>query len=175
LATGHLGLVGLALLTWAALNGEQVASRLTHWNGSEEGGVAASMARYGRALGEATAPDATIAVVWAGGIPYFSDRPSVDLLGKSDPVVAHGAPHVDDWGFYPGHDKWNYAYSIGQLRPDLVAQIWQANETTRRDLERWGYVRVQPERGPDNLYVRADSTRVDLARLRRWACGDNDC
>ena len=23
-------------------------------------------------------------------------------------------------GFYPGHLKWDYAYSIGQLRPDVV-------------------------------------------------------
>ena len=171
----RLALVGLTLLAWVAMNGEQVNGRLKSWGDSGPGGVSAYMARYGRALRDATAPDAVIAVVWAGGIPYFSDRPSIDLLGKSDAVVARGVSRVEDGGLYPGHDKWNYPYSIGQLRPDLVAQIWQSNDAVLRALEGWGYVRVHPQRGPNDLYVRADSTRVDLPKLRRWLCGGQDC
>ena len=47
---------------------------------------------------------------------------TVDLLGKNDRVVATG-PHRGD--FVPGHTKWDYAHSIGDLRPDLVVQLWR--------------------------------------------------
>ena len=53
-------------------------------------------------------------MVWAGATPYFDHRPSVDLLGKSDTVIAHEAPHHRP--LLPGHMKWDYAYSIGELR-----------------------------------------------------------
>jgi hypothetical protein len=28
------------------------------------------------------------------------------------------------FGFFPGHLKWNYAYSIGHLQPDVVVSLW---------------------------------------------------
>ena len=77
-----------------------------------------------------TRPDAKLAVVWAGIVPYFADRPAIDLLGKNDPTIAHEPMHVEPglrrWvTFYPGHMKWDYSYSIGQLKPDVVLQEWQ--------------------------------------------------
>ena len=80
-----------------------------------------------------TRPEASIAVVWDGAIPYFSDRPTVSILGKNDKRIARlsmrGAPGVKQLvAFYPGHLKWDYAYSIGQRRPDLVVQLWQSPE-----------------------------------------------
>ena len=77
-----------------------------------------------------TTPDASIAVTWAGAIPYFSERHAVDILGKTDPAVAHlpmrqaGAGENPLTFFLPGHLKWNYRHSIGEQRPDVVAQFW---------------------------------------------------
>jgi hypothetical protein len=120
--------------------------------------------RYGLALRAATADDASIAVTWAGAIPYFSHRPTIDLLGKSDRVVAAGARQPAA-GFEPGHDKWDYGYSIGHLRPDVVADLWHASEDDVRAIEGWGYVRLAPW-----VFARADSTRVDAAAVRQTAC-----
>jgi hypothetical protein len=129
------------------------------------------MTRYGLALRATTAPEARIAVVWAGAIPYFADRPAVDLLGKSDPVIAHGARRGR---LHPGHDKWDYRYSIGELRPDVVAQIWQPDQAPETaQLESWGYSRVHEQLESD-LYVRNDSTLVDRAALRSWVCRRSD-
>jgi hypothetical protein len=80
-----------------------------------------------------------VAVVWAGAIPYFSRRPSIDLFGKSDPAIAHLPPRRS---FLPGHDKWDFAYSIGKLRPELVVLAWNIRSGERRRLERWGYEKI---------------------------------
>jgi hypothetical protein len=50
-------------------------------------------------------------------------------LGKSDRVIAHQKAHiVGSWTnleeFRPGHTKWDYEYSIGQLKPDVIVQLW---------------------------------------------------
>lgn len=84
-----------------------------------------------RALEDFTAPGARIAIDYAGTAPYFLDRPMIDLLGKTDPIVARTPAHRRVLGlpayreFYPGHLKWDYAHSIGQLRPDVVCAIWR--------------------------------------------------
>jgi hypothetical protein len=80
-----------------------------------------------------TTPEARVAVVWDGAIPYFSDRHAVSILGKNDKRIARlsmrGASGAKQLvAFYPGHLKWDYAYSIGQLRPDVVVQLWQSPE-----------------------------------------------
>ncbi|MDI7274946.1 MAG: glycosyltransferase family 39 protein [Anaerolineae bacterium] len=77
-----------------------------------------------------TTEQARVAVTWAGAIPYFAARPAVDILGKSDPVIARLPMRLSQnpsrsAEFYPGHLKWDYGYSIGELRPDVVAQLWQ--------------------------------------------------
>jgi hypothetical protein len=56
------------------------------------------------------------------------------LLGKNDAVIAHeDMKPIDDTSsvlfFYPGHMKWDYAYSIGQQQPDVVAQLWPNSDT----------------------------------------------
>jgi hypothetical protein len=76
-----------------------------------------------------TAPQAKIAVVAAGTTPYFSQRPAIDLLGKSDRKIAREQAHnTSNWAdlekFRPGHMKWDYDYSIGELKPDVIVQLW---------------------------------------------------
>lgn len=74
--------------------------------------------RIGKYLREHTAVDAKIADIWAGAVFYFSDRTGVDLLGKCDRHVAR--QKANPVSNYPGHNKFDYDYSLGQLRPDFV-------------------------------------------------------
>jgi hypothetical protein len=124
----------------------------------------AGMVRYGEQLRDVTLPDARIAVVWAGAPAFYSERETVDLLGKNDPHIARVAPR----GTYLGHNKWDYRYSIGRLRPDVVAQLWNATDAETRHLRAWGYVRVST-RTPDvrTFWVRDDSPNVRWERLER--------
>ena len=127
----------------------------------------AKAARYGVALRRATSPETSIAVVWAGAIPYFDHRPSVDLLGKSDTVIARERPHPG--ALRPGHMKWDYAHSIGRLHPDVVAQLWYPAGRPLELLRRFGYVRVWPTGG--DAYVRRGvplAHRAALARAADW-------
>jgi hypothetical protein len=59
-----------------------------------------------------------VADTWAGSVFYFSERYGIDLLGKSDRHIAHlpAAPNANR----PGHNKFDYDYSIGVLRPDCI-------------------------------------------------------
>jgi len=87
------------------------------------------MVKSGLLLKEITDPEAKVAVVWAGAIPYFSGRQSVDLLGKNDKTIARMDACVPEGpgeytAFYPGHLKWNYDYSIEELKPDVIAQLY---------------------------------------------------
>jgi hypothetical protein len=72
-----------------------------------------------------TTDSATVTVAAAGIIPYFADRPYIDLLGKNDKVIAHmQAQRQYTPEFLPGHMKWDYSYSIGQFKPDVVLELW---------------------------------------------------
>lgn len=83
--------------------------------------------RDGLLIRRFTTPEARIAVVAAGNTPYFAHRYAIDLLGKGDAVIAKGAIQVqpyEDWlDVRPGHIKFNYAYSLGKLQPDVVVEL----------------------------------------------------
>lgn len=111
--------------------------------------------RIGLDIAQHTSPDATIAVHAAGQIPYYSERRTIDLLGLNDPIVAKG-PVTGP--FYPGHDKWNYGYSILQLRPDLIADNW----IKLGDFMKTANEYQELENG---MYIRTDSTLVDIEGL----------
>lgn len=98
---------------------------------------------------------AVIAVHAAGQIPYYSERTAIDLLGKNDPVIAKGPPAT---GFAPGHNKWNYEYSILQLQPDVIADNFNRFSA---------FIDGVPEytRLASGIYVRGDSLLVDAPGL----------
>ena len=55
----------------------------------------------------------------AGVVPYFSQRPSLDVLGLNDEVIAH--THVPDFGKgLAGHEKYNLDYVLDQSRPEII-------------------------------------------------------
>jgi hypothetical protein len=157
--TAALGTAALAMivatslvagLRWIVLDAEYVRA--------DELGVS-----EGRALAVVTQPGARIATIVAGGPAYYSGRGMVDLLGKSDRVIASG-PRADvppgsryDL-LYPGHNKWDYGHSIRDLRPDVVSQYWGGPEI-RSQLEEWGYVE-QCDADALAAYFREDSLLV---------------
>ena len=112
-------------------------------------------ARAGLAIAKYTSPEATIAVHAAGQIPYYSQRRSIDLLGLNDPFIARGPRRT---AFYPGHDKWDYEYSIGQLQPDLIADNW---------IRLAPYMSTQQEYRKliNGMYVRVNTMLVDSVGL----------
>ncbi|MEJ2263550.1 MAG: hypothetical protein P8X95_08890 [Anaerolineales bacterium] len=93
-------------------------------------------------INKTTSPNASIAVVAAGAIPYFTDRYSLDLLGKNDVVIAHenvrgGGGLTSVKNFRPGHMKWDYDYSIGKLKPDVVVQLWGNTEEAKAYIDKY--------------------------------------
>ena len=82
-------------------------------------------------LEKITLPGAKIAVTAAGTEPYYlPDRYFIDLLGKADKVIAREPikSPVSLQGIAdvrPGHMKWDYAYSLGELKPDVIVQLWE--------------------------------------------------
>ncbi len=122
--------------------------------------------RMGSLLNRITNDQARIAVGYAGAIPYFSGRNSIDLLGKTDKKIAREDMRISSWkytGFYPGHLKWNYSYSIGELKPDVIAQLWDlwgSSKEARPYLE-GAYTEVEIE--GLTLYLRNGSNNI------RWS------
>jgi len=123
-------------------------------------------------LKRVTTPQASIAVTWAGAIPYFANRTAIDILGKNDLVIAREPakymPRVPTLTYFvPGHVKWDYAHSFGTLKPDVVVQMWwkphEAEEYLDADYEK---VRFRSF----HWFVRKGSPHVrwDVLENLRW-------
>jgi arabinofuranosyltransferase len=109
----------LAVLVVAALTAVHVARfpaaarSATGRNGGNVDGVRLARALQRTNLG----PDGLTAVFLAGVLPYFlEDWRFHDLLGKSDAHIARTKAYPGP----PGHNKWDFPYSLGTLKPDLV-------------------------------------------------------
>jgi len=150
----------IAVMVGVALNFFGV----TNWiQGTNNGGLLeadADAVRAGLALRQVTTPAARIAYIAAGAMPYFAGRKAIDLLGKSDPVIAKGKPAAP---FYPGHSKWNYAYSIGQLKPDIVTILWSPTRADKKNMAEWGYAISHYG------YYLKDSTNINRALIEASA------
>jgi len=118
--------------------------------------------KRGRLVERLSLPSARVAVVSAGTIPYFVEREYVDMLGKSDRHLARMEARVRYWAgegraFVPGHLKWDYGWSIGTLRPDVVAALWWAPREAAPFLDR-DYESVVQD--GIEIWLRRDSTRL---------------
>jgi hypothetical protein len=40
---------------------------------------------------------------------------------------------------FPGHNKWDYAYSVGTEHPDVIVQTWRATPADVRLIRSFGY------------------------------------
>ena len=89
-----------------------------------------------------TAPDTTIAVHWAGVPPYFSQRPAIDVLGKSDQHIAKMQAPVPSH-FVPGHTKWDWDYILHEKKPDVFLSLGTKQRSVGRHVDfREEYFRV---------------------------------
>jgi hypothetical protein len=124
------------------------------------------------AIEKITTPDASIAVVAAGTIPYLTDRPAIDLLGKNDAVIARTETHLPNapmarlTNFRPGHSKWDYSYSIGELEPDMIVQLWDDADQAQGYLDKYyvtleidGWSFAVRKDSPNILFENADEVR----------------
>jgi len=113
----------LPLGRWAAQNAAQYQDE-------------ARYTRLGLLIQGNTQPDFRIAVAAAGATPYFAQRPTEDLLGKNDRHVAKLAPRGV---FSPGHDKWDYAYSLGERNAQLVVEAVDVNDADEAYMQTLGF------------------------------------
>lgn len=110
------------------------------------------------AVNEICAPEASIAVVWAGAIPYYTGRKSIDLLGKADKYIAHLPPHIiagKPEYFSPGHVKHNLNYSIRSLRPTFLCEDFAGNDPSLSFYIKQNYERIIHNKV--TLWLRKDS------------------
>ena len=109
----------------------------------------ANYTRLGLLIRENTAPDFRMAVAAAGATPYFAQRPTEDLLGKNDSFIAHLAPRGV---FSPGHDKWDYSYSLGKKNSQLIVETVDVNPKDEAYIESLGF-----ETLPNGMRLRRDA------------------
>jgi hypothetical protein len=161
----------LVLLSLPLFNRLNAPSAIREWTLTEKPLHALDnqrMVEMARALERYAGPQASIAVVWAGTVPYFTERPAVDLLGKNDRVLAREPARVPPGGwhardFIPGHTKWDYALSIGDRKPDIISDFVGEPDEAAEYL-RDTYTRVTADEFV--FYLRKDSVH-----LRRRAAG----
>jgi hypothetical protein len=133
-------------------------------------------------------PGASVGVLHAGSIPYYTDFRGVDFLGKCDPFIARLPPYFKgydgrlSWGgmtSVPGHNKYDLLYSIEANKPTFIQSHWWAGDNAS-EYVRKHYVMVSipfythyTDNGlwlrRDSPYVRweltaADSNRVTVAQ-----------
>jgi hypothetical protein len=111
---------------------------------------------------DTTEVGARIATIWAGVPAYYSHRTMLDLLGKNDTFIATSAPHGD---FFPGHNKWDYDYSIGKLQPDVIFQTFDRGleVNLHQRITNWGYKKMCPITGTfgsPGYYYRTSSKQI---------------
>ncbi len=116
------------------------------------------------AIKETTKPGASVAVVGAGTIPYFlPDDYAIDILGKADPYIARQtvrAPmsYEDIPLMRPGHMKWDYEYTFGQLQPDVIVSLWEGTSAEAEPyLGNYVYAAIAPG---VKVYLLKDSPNV---------------
>ena len=120
--------------------------------------------RLGFLLRATTPDDHRIAVAAAGATPYFSRRPTEDLLGKNDAHIAHLPPKGV---FSPGHDKWDYTWSLGERKTQLIVEPVDLNPADEKYIDELGFEKLPNEmllrRGAPGVKPELVGAKVDTA------------
>jgi arabinofuranosyltransferase len=89
------------------------------------------------ALNRVLPPRASIGVLFAGVLPYFTDFRAIDFLGKNDRHIASlspggsgRSPWSETQATLPGHNKYDLSYSIGVLKPDFIQSYQYGHSDT---------------------------------------------
>lgn len=117
--------------------------------------------KVGLELARYATPDASVAVMAAGTVPYYSGLRGVDVLGKSDRHVARLPPRGVGGTITPGHNKYDLRHSIERLRPDVIYDglAWARDEPGILAFVEGSYVAAGA------FWFRRDSPHVHWARL----------
>jgi arabinofuranosyltransferase len=118
-----------------------------------------------------TTQDATVALVAAGNLSYFLERTSIDLLGKSDALIASQPVRVstrpaDFLDFRPGHNKWDYGYSLGELKPDVIVELFVYSDPAEADPYLVDYEARTVNGHP--MYFLVDSPNIDWGLVQDY-------
>jgi len=122
-------------------------------------------------LSNLTDEHAVIAVTWAGALPYFLNRKAVDILGKTDRVVAREKVRILSWpgksilsGFLPGHLKWDYSHSLESFQPDVIAQTWLSFDEIDGFLDKY-YSKMTFKKS--SMYFKINSPHILWDKLKK--------
>lgn len=98
------------------------------------------LVRFAQYLVRHSDSSTTIGAGWAGIAPYFSGRPAIDTLGKSDRHIAH----LEVSNFVSGHSKSDWHYVINTRTPDVFFRVYES-ASGRPDFQREYDLMVLPE------------------------------
>lgn len=138
---GRVAYIGIAVVAIYALSISFPWDQLVLHHDTPQAFADSEWAVQGILINEHTPDDIVVGSITAGNLPYFARRDAIDFLGKNDEVIAHSPA----WRkFVPGHNKLDLSYSVGELRPELIAQMWFVNDAVHDQLVDWGYVQANP-------------------------------
>jgi len=117
-----------------------------------------------------TTAEATLGVSWAGSIPYYTGRISIDFLGKNDKYIARLNPDLSEPAWHgmrgvPGHNKYDLNYSIKLKQPTYVETF---DAWGQQDISAWAenkYVEVKYK--GIRLFFHKDSQAVRWNEFKR--------
>lgn len=124
-----------------------------------------------RNINSITKKNAKIAVVWSGIIPYFSNRYYIDVLGKSEKVIAREQAHFNNEqqgslrslvSFWPGHNKWDYKYVVSRYKPDIFGQAPFPDDQKKYLLKEYTLFRSKTE---NKYYILKGSKEINYDQL----------
>jgi hypothetical protein len=74
--------------------------------------------------------------------------------------------------FRPGHNKWDYAHSIGELKPDIIPEVWQGTLVEAKPyLKDYTVIKMEDFKRwlPDGvMYVRTGSSNILWDKLQQY-------
>ena len=132
----------------------------------------------GDVISEITHKEAKIGLIVAGVIPYYTEgRHFVDLYGYNDRIIAKQKGHIRGVGwtkyvsYGPGLVKYDLDYSVGQLQPDVIADLPMHDHAGFEKKFGYLYKRVSIKHPELNrkvmLWLRKDSTKLKTEKLIR--------
>lgn len=117
--------------------------------------------RTAQLLGKVLDPQAVVAVVWGGTLPYYWPGPAYDLLGKTNREIASLPVDLEYPAFNGmkgtvGHNHHDLAYVLTKVRPDYTQEVAWGPKDDHWDLVRAGKYRYMKVNGLE-LFLREDA------------------
>ena len=116
---------------------------------------------------------ATVGVLMAGTVPYYTGRIGIDFLGKSDKHVARLSPDLSGIPYsrrrrnLPGHNKYDLEYSIEQLKPVYASNLHYLKDNIAAKGATRDYANITTTQGY-KLYLLRESPYVNWQKLQKY-------